>query len=141
MALSIMSFRLNSFHFVLGQTVLPLHLWQQLNANKPRELHCKLGMQCKIVFWVLEIFQSNSNLGGFICTSLSWLSVTSSSSQCGWTRMASQMIECYQFRCHFAESQKMACYLKREAYSGPISFEVQQNDIWTDNIQSFEMPF
>ena len=36
----------------------------------------------------------------------------------------------------------MACYLKqREAYSGPISFEVQQNDIWTDNIQSFEMPF
>ena len=35
----------------------------------------------------------------------------------------------------------MACYLKRETYSGPISFEVQQNDIWTDNIQSFEMPF
>ena len=35
----------------------------------------------------------------------------------------------------------MACYLKWEAYSGPISFEVQQNDIWTDNIQSFEMPF
>ena len=48
------------------------------------------------------------------------------------------MTECYQFRCHFAESQKMACYLKREAYSGPISFEVQQNDIWTDNIQSVE---
>ena len=43
-------------------------------------------------------------------------------------RMASQMIECYQFRCHFAESQEMACYLKREAYSGPISFEVQRND-------------
>ena len=60
--------------------------------------------------------------GGFICTSPSWLSVTSSSSQCCWTRMASQMIECYQFRCHFAESQEMACYLKRE---------VQQNDIWT----------
>ena len=36
----------------------------------------------------------------------SWLSVTSSSSQCCWTRMASQMIECYQFRCHFAEPQK-----------------------------------
>ena len=39
--------------------------------------------------------------------------------------MASQMIECYQFRCHFAESQGMACYLKGEANSGPISFEVQ----------------
>ena len=43
--------------------------------------------------------------------------------------MASQMIECYQFRCHFAESQEMKCYLKQETYSGPISFEVQQNDI------------
>ena len=40
-----------------------------------------------------------------------------------------QMIECYQFRCHYAESQEMVCYLKRESYSGPISFEVQQNDI------------
>ena len=27
--------------------------------------------------------------------------------------------------------------LKRETYSGPISFEVQWNNIWTDNIQSF----
>ena len=35
----------------------------------------------------------------------------------------------------------MLCYLKWETYSGPISFEVQWNDIWTDNIQSFEMPF
>ena len=26
-------------------------------------------------------------------------------------------------------------------YSGDISFEAQRNDIWTDNIQSFEMPF
>ena len=26
--------------------------------------------------------------------------------QCCWTRMASQMIECYQFRCHFTEPQK-----------------------------------
>ena len=56
-----------------------------------------------------------SSKEGLICTSPSWLSVTSSSSQCCWTRMASQMIECYQFRCHFAESQKMVCYLKREA--------------------------
>ena len=45
-------------------------------------------------------------LGGFICTSLSWLSVTSCSSHCCWTRVASQMIECYWFRCHFAEPQK-----------------------------------
>ena len=37
-----------------------------------------------------------------------------------WTRIESQMIECYQLRYHFAESQKMACYLKRETYSGPI---------------------
>ena len=35
----------------------------------------------------------------------------------------------------------MACYLKQETYSGLISFEVQQNDIWTDKMQSFEMPF
>ena len=35
----------------------------------------------------------------------------------------------------------MACYLKWETYSGPISFEVQWNDIWTGNIQLFEMPF
>ena len=33
----------------------------------------------------------------------------------------------------------MASYLKWETYSGPISFEVQWNDIWIDNIQSFEM--
>ena len=28
----------------------------------------------------------------------------------------------------------MVCYLKWEASSGPISFEVQRNDIWTDNL-------
>ena len=47
-----------------------------------------------------------TTLGGFICTSPSWLSVTSSSSQCCWARMASQIIEFYLFRCHFAEPQK-----------------------------------
>ena len=57
-------------------------------------------------FYFFHLFQVDTTLGGFICTSPSWLSVTSSSSQCGWTRMASQMIECYQFRCHFAEPQK-----------------------------------
>ena len=35
----------------------------------------------------------------------------------------------------------MACYLEQETYSDPISFEVQGNDIWTNNIQSFEMAF
>jgi hypothetical protein len=39
----------------------------------------------------------------------------------------------------FPESQKMACYLKREAYSGPISFEVQRNDIWTTSSKYFEL--
>ena len=46
-----------------------------------------------------------------------------------------------KFRNQFTISSKyfdMACYLKREAFSGLISFEVQRNDIWTDNIQSFE---
>ena len=46
------------------------------------------------------------SMGGFICTSPSWLSVTSSSSQCFWIRMAFQMIECYFFRCHFSKPQK-----------------------------------
>ena len=32
-------------------------------------------------------------------------------------------------------------YLKQEAFSGPISFEVEQDDSWTDNIQSFELPY
>ena len=68
---------------------------------------------------------------GFICTLslLISLSITLRSSK---------------FRNQFTISSKyfdMVCYLKRETYSGPISFEVQRNDIWTDNIQSFEMPF
>ena len=49
---------------------------------------------------------STPAMGGFICTSPSWLSITSSSCQYCWTRMASQMIECYQFRCHLAESKR-----------------------------------
>ena len=35
----------------------------------------------------------------------------------------------------------MAYYLKQEASSGRISFEVQPNDNWNDNIQLFELPF
>ena len=44
---------------------------------------------------------------------------------------------------HFKINSKyfdMVCYLKQEASSGPISFEVKRNDSWTDNIQSFELP-
>ena len=56
-------------------------------------------------------------LGGFICSfSLLSLSITLRTSK---------------FRNQFTISLKyfdMACYLKREAYSGPISFEVQRND-------------
>ena len=33
----------------------------------------------------------------------------------------------------------MVCYLKREASSGPIPFEVQQNGNWNDNIHTFEV--
>ena len=57
--------------------------------------------------------------GGFICTFslLISLSITLRTSK---------------FRNQFTISSKyfdMVCYLKRETYSGPISFEVQQNDI------------
>ena len=59
--------------------------------------------------------------GGFICTFslLISLSIT---------------LQTSKFRNQFTISSKyfdMACYLKREAYSGSISFEVQWNDIWT----------
>ena len=41
------------------------------------------------------ILRNRMIVGGFICTSPSGLSVTSSSSQCFPTRMASQMTECH----------------------------------------------
>ena len=55
-------------------------------------------------------FQKSTNkpLGGFICTSPSWLSVT--------MVLVPNAVE-------------LEWHLKREAFSGPISFEVQQNDI------------
>ena len=71
-------------------------------------------------------------MGGFICSFSLFISfsITSQTSK---------------FRNHqFTISSKyfdMVCYLKRETYSGPIYFEVQRNDIWTENIQSFAMPF
>ena len=72
-----------------------------------------------------------NKMGGFICTFslLVSLSIT---------------LQTSKFRNQFTISSKyfdMACYLKSETYPGPISFEVQRNDIWTDNIQSFEMLF
>ena len=41
------------------------------------------------------------------------------------------MIECYQFRYYFAESQKMACYLKREALLVKNILNWLWNDSWT----------
>ena len=70
-------------------------------------------------------------LGSFICSLSLLLSL-------------SITLRTSKFRNQFTISSKdfdMVCYLKRETYSGPISFEVQRNDIWTDNIQSIEMPF
>ena len=69
--------------------------------------------------------------GGFHCTFsfLSFLSLTFQSSK---------------FRNHFTMSLKyfyMVCYSEQEASSGPISFEVLWDDIWTKKVQSFEMPF
>ena len=65
-----------------GQRLVYIHLWS-----------------CKLLVLHFQVFED------IICTSLSRLSVTSYSSQCCWTRMASQMIECFQFRCYFAEPQ------------------------------------
>ena len=71
-------------------------------------------------------------MGGFICTSSSWLSVISSSLQCCWARTASQMIESYQFRCHFAEPKK------RKGQNRPLALSntPYQNILkwlWTDS--------
>ena len=55
--------------------------------------------------------------------------------------MASQMIEFYQFRCHFVETQKRENQNRPLVLGNTPSFEIQRNDISTDNIQSFEMLF
>ena len=60
--------------------------------------------QSYVKFWLVLFLCNNlHHRGVFISTSLSWLLVPGSSSQCCRTRMASQMIECYQFGCHFDE--------------------------------------
>ena len=96
--------------------ILPEHIYNPITA---------MG------FSAMFIFQLDNTLRGFICT----FSLLISLSITLWTS---------KFRNQFTISSiyfDMACYLKRETYSGPISFEVQRNDIWTDNIQSFEIPF
>ena len=81
--------------------------WFNSSWEKKYFFQCLANSLKMTNFQTLETFTfSNSTLGGFICTSPSWLSVTSSSSQCCWIRITSQMIECYQFRCHFAEPKK-----------------------------------
>ena len=89
------------FKFPIYHSNLAVHLWQLANS------HTALDAQ-------LVLLQ-----GGFICTfSLSIaLSIT---------------LQTSKFRNQFTISSNyfdMACYLKRETYSGPISFEVQRNDI------------
>ena len=49
-----------------------------------------------------------------------------------------------KFKNHFTISSKyldMVCYWKHECSFASISFEVSQNDVWTDVIQSFVLPF
>ena len=67
--------------------------------------------------------------GGYICTFSLLISL-------------SIKLRTSKFRNQFTITSKyfdIVCYLKRKTYSGPISSEVQRNDIWTDNIESFEM--
>ena len=69
--------------------------------------------------------------GDFICTVflLIFLSFTF------WTSMFRNQLTIS------SEYFDMVCYLSWEASSGPISFNVEQYDNVTDNIQSFELPF
>ena len=97
--------------------------------------HVYLKLKCARVlsaaFSKIITASKNHCMGGFICTFSLLISL-------------SIILRSSKFRNQFTISSKyfdIMCYLKRETYSGPISFEVQRNDIWTDNIQSFEMPF
>ena len=81
-----------------------------------------LAMLLKCIFPYLQcsvVPKPSYALGGFICTFSFLISL-------------SLTLQTSKFRNQFTISSKyfdMACYLKRETYSGPISFEVQQNDI------------
>ena len=59
--------------------------------------------QCGPTFYKVASNISNIHQG---VSSVCWLSLTSSSFQCCWTRMSSQMIEYYQFKCHITALQK-----------------------------------
>ena len=60
--------------------------WQCLGPRERVLLILKLIPKCHLDCGVLGLdVRTCPNLGGFICTSPSWLSVTSSSSQCCWT--------------------------------------------------------
>ena len=91
-------------HQSMGKLPLGQSIRSRLSGKAKALEHRKRKMDRNATY--LKWQASSSSMGGFICTSPSWLSGTSSSSQCCWTRMASQMIEFYQFRCHFAEPQK-----------------------------------
>ena len=95
----------------------------------------KFGITCtlRLHFVILSPLFLMQTKGAFICT----FSLLISISIPLWTS---------KFWNRFTISSKyfdMACYIKRETYSGPISgpIQVQQNDILTDNVQSFETPF
>ena len=97
----------------------PSFNFDQANLN-----NCDLEMA---YLWVKTRTTLVKTSGDFICTFslLIFLSI---------------VLQTSKFRIQFTISSKyfnMACYLKWETCSGPISFEVQRYDIWTDKIQSF----
>ena len=125
------------FLFTLAGVIFPTEAWLKpswkCRIQNPPILHCQMTQRSKFGSKTCKGPGSPElwTMGGFICTFslLISLSITLRTSK---------------FRNQFTISSKyfdMVCYFKWETYSGLISFEVQRNDIWTDNIQSFEMPF
>ena len=113
-----------------GKLSCTQHFWRkvgQARNNFARRATCSWATHClrkdKVALkFYLHGANTLENLGGlvggggFICTFSLLISLSftfqsskfnySSSSQCCWTRMAVQMIECCQFRCQFAIPQK-----------------------------------
>ena len=115
----------NMDEFLISEVAIP-DKWQHRSHIKVKGVEIVQKNQ-QTICWAIK----NSGGRGFICTFslLISLSITLWSSK---------------FRNKFTVSSKCfdtVCYLKRETYFGPISFEVHRNGIWTNNIQSFEMPF
>ena len=94
-----------------------------------------LILKCSNMNTKLFYIRKFHSMEGFIST----FSLLISLSITLWTTyLVSSGISSQSVHNQFTISSKyfdMVCYLKQETYSGPISFEVQQNDIWTDNIQ------